>query len=55
VGDCVQVAVNVTLLPTYGDWLLAVTVHTGGAVGGCCQLICTRAAGPTPDALLAYT
>lgn len=55
VGDCVQFAVSVTLAPTNGDDVLAETVHTGGAVGGLCQVTETCAGKPAPAALLAVT
>jgi len=55
VGDCVQFAVSVTDPPAYGVGLFALSVHTGGAVGGCCQKIDALAGEPTPDALLAVT
>lgn len=55
VGACVQLAVSVMLPPTYGFGGLAVTVQTGGAVGGCCHVTETCAGKPTPAAFDAVT
>ena len=54
-GDCVQLAVSVVVPCAYGSGGLADSVHTGGDVGGTCQLTVTDAVGPTPDALRAVT
>lgn len=55
VGDCEQFAVSTIVVPTIGELLLALSVHTGAAVGGCCQLIETLAGGLMPEALVAVT
>lgn len=54
-GDCVQFAESVTTPPAYGEELFDDSVHTGGAVGGCCQPTVTLAGTPVPDGLLAVT
>ena len=54
-GDCVQFAVSVSVPPTYGVVVLGVSVQTGGAVGGDCQVTETSPGVPNPFALAAVT